>query len=530
MMLSVMLSKRAVYVIACISLLLIPSIAAYLANKLELGAGVGAIAGVFATVSGVVGYGMNHAHKALMLVNRFGKQVEGAIAEETRKYHEKVVEAEAQVEAARGQVSLAEVRLQEAQIKVDDLVLDLEETTPQARLNAFIRDQAANAEYTEHLGIVSSIRRDFETLSKLMSPSDEEHSNAARVEEKLDRILPKNKTFERIVLYVDDLDRCPPARVVEVLQAIHLLLAFPLFVVLVAVDARWVARALKEHYPTLLIDNEVNRGEASSQTKDGFTGKSKIDNAASSHDYLEKIFQVPFWVKPVDEDSSREFVNGLLALDPNIGRDLKTDHKDTEMAVVDSTSIEVKTKSNSSTDTRSPRETKVSGAYIGEEFDPNPVAAEITSYERDYIAAMAPYVGYSPRRLKRFVNLYRLIKAGLVGEEARFFVGDLGQSIQFKAVLTNLSIVIGAPISASECFRLFDRTYRKRTGPYGENFDELVEAIKHHGKLDNVEIQRVLGALKTYSSSTGIDSDSQLNSLRSWAQHVSRFSFTSRPK
>ena len=46
------------------------------------------------------------------------------------------------------------------------------------------------------------------------------------------------RPIERIVLYIDDLDRCPPERVVEVLQAVHLLLAFELFVVVVAVDAR----------------------------------------------------------------------------------------------------------------------------------------------------------------------------------------------------------------------------------------------------------------------------------------------------
>ena len=44
-------------------------------------------------------------------------------------------------------------------------------------------------------------------------------------------------SFERVVLCVDDLDRCPPEKVVDVLQAMHLLLYFPLFVV-VAVDSR----------------------------------------------------------------------------------------------------------------------------------------------------------------------------------------------------------------------------------------------------------------------------------------------------
>jgi hypothetical protein len=44
--------------------------------------------------------------------------------------------------------------------------------------------------------------------------------------------------LSRIILHVDDLDRCPPHVVVDVLQAVHLLLCFPLFTVIVAVDVR----------------------------------------------------------------------------------------------------------------------------------------------------------------------------------------------------------------------------------------------------------------------------------------------------
>ena len=48
---------------------------------------------------------------------------------------------------------------------------------------------------------------------------------------------PAPETLSRIILYIDDLDRCDPERVIDVLQAVHLLLAFPLFVVVVAVDS-----------------------------------------------------------------------------------------------------------------------------------------------------------------------------------------------------------------------------------------------------------------------------------------------------
>src|SRR5262249_31727599 len=61
--------------------------------------------------------------------------------------------------------------------------------------------------------------------------------------------IPEAMRFRRIVLYIDDLDRCEPEKVVEVLQAVNMLLSFQLFVVLVAVDARWLSRSLEMQYP-----------------------------------------------------------------------------------------------------------------------------------------------------------------------------------------------------------------------------------------------------------------------------------------
>jgi hypothetical protein len=47
-----------------------------------------------------------------------------------------------------------------------------------------------------------------------------------------------SRALNRIVLFIDDLDRCDPDRVVKVLEAVYLLLAVKLFVVVVGVDAR----------------------------------------------------------------------------------------------------------------------------------------------------------------------------------------------------------------------------------------------------------------------------------------------------
>ncbi len=58
-------------------------------------------------------------------------------------------------------------------------------------------------------------------------------------------------SVDRIVVYIDDLDRCRPAIVVKVLEAVHLLLAFDFVVVVVGVDARWVGRSLLDVYPNM---------------------------------------------------------------------------------------------------------------------------------------------------------------------------------------------------------------------------------------------------------------------------------------
>src|SRR5262249_42283739 len=99
--------------------------------------------------------------------------------------------------------------------------------------------------------------------------------------------------LERIVLYIDDLDRCPPRQVVEVLEAVHLLLALDLFVVVVAVDARWLIRSLEYHH------HELFKG-----------GTQK--NLATPIDSLDKIFQIPFTLLTPTPGATGGFLRSLL--------------------------------------------------------------------------------------------------------------------------------------------------------------------------------------------------------------------------
>jgi hypothetical protein len=69
----------------------------------------------------------------------------------------------------------------------------------------------------ERLGIPALVRRDLERLSQLVEQQN------ARIDRAAD---DPGLRIDSIMLYIEDLDRCPPAVVLQVLQAIHLLLAF----------------------------------------------------------------------------------------------------------------------------------------------------------------------------------------------------------------------------------------------------------------------------------------------------------------
>jgi Cdc6-like AAA superfamily ATPase len=86
----------------------------------------------------------------------------------------------------------------------------------------------------------------------------------------------------RILVTIDDLDRCEPEKAVEVLEAVNLLLNFDSFIVCLGIDARVVTRAVEEHYKGLL-------GPA----------------GASGYEYLDKVVQIPFRIPEPQVPTSR---------------------------------------------------------------------------------------------------------------------------------------------------------------------------------------------------------------------------------
>lgn len=298
---------------------------------------------------------------------------------------------------------------------------DFSQGTGAGRLKKFVRARATDGDYAQHLGLIATVRKDFEELAFNVAEGGSLRASVeaerAAFKAKMDKFLDDNKSllddedrqklnaaathepvevqsFKRIALYIDDLDRCPPDKVVEVLQAVHLLLTFPLFVVLVAVDVRWVRKALLQHYPNLM------------------TGAGEQLETASVSDYLEKIFQIPYWMRPMDIASSEQFLQSQLDRIKGSG----------------SASIVLPT----------PGQSPVVVPERAEEVPTETL--NITLAESEALQKLAPYIGSSPRRALRFLNVYRVIKASHKSEDLKAL-----EESEYKALLTLLAISMATP-------------------------------------------------------------------------------------
>ena len=507
---------------------------------------------------GVIGIVARQASRALDVLQKFQDRLDAAIEERTKEPREDFAGAERQVALRQAAVEQAEKQLSDAHIRVDQAAREYESGTARGRLNQFIRDKVVDGDYAKHLGIIATIRKDFGQLAQIMSDTAEDDDSrqqferaTADYEQRVADILERDrehltasevasitqqpnvqdlKLFKRIILYIDDLDRCPPEKVVEVLQAIHLLLYFPLFVVVVAVDARWVSRSLKDQFPDLLQENVTvatvgEKREASNGTpadaepqrdRAGAQNEPSTSDgrAASSQDYMEKIFQIPYWVRPMDPDSSKAYVAGITA--PEVRGTQEDELQTAEASPIDDPGLpgEVEVALESTVD-----DSEGSGAQESEHTFAN---MRLTKFEAGFMEQLAPFVGPTPRRAIRFVNVYRLVKAGLQEEWGHDFVGSSGEALTYRALLTLLAIVTGAPKTARVFFEhlmsvksatLAD--LRKVVGS-----DERVitsrEAAAVRGPLDVLDKNLHRGA-------------EMVAALRNLAPIAIRYSFTARP-
>lgn len=107
-----------------------------------------------------------------------------------------------------------------------------------------------------------------------------------------------DKAQRRIVVFIDDLDRCLPQGALDVLEAMKLFFDFPGFVFVVGLDHVVVQR---------YIDSRYQPEAPAPQGSDGNTPPPLIRGA----DYIKKIFQVPYGIAPVALAQLGEFFTAI---------------------------------------------------------------------------------------------------------------------------------------------------------------------------------------------------------------------------
>jgi hypothetical protein len=464
----------------------------YLTNIPGL-AGVNAVIGDIAVaVGGFAVEFKKHLGKASGYLKNFEEaraRVLKVIAQKREEVSKEELALQQELEKLKAHEDKAQLRLLTADTKVRELEQKLEEIKSGRSLSKFLLERVQAEDYRKHLGIISLIRKDFERLDDLLSRGDEG----------LEKI-------GRIILYIDDLDRCPADKVVDVLQATHLLLAMPLFVAVVGVDLRWLLHSLDHQYTAFHAErNDDPRGV-------------RPEWITSPQSYLEKIFQIPFNLKPMEGAGYGRLINSLFpkAADPVAAKAGPQAYL-VEPALQDD-GVGKTTYSGHDPEPGTEPQPTLRNADIPKQTaevvdrDLDPAALVVRDWEREFAARMFPFVP-SPRAAKRFTNIYRILKAPLANQELREFEGTAETPGEFQAAMLLLAMTTGLPQETAELFRdiLVEGEKSRQGGQQTRSWKDVLEKF-----IAEPEKQAVFAQLKL---------DDRIDPFFKWAPRVGQFTF-----
>jgi len=416
---------------------------------------------------------------------------------------------EAEVIEAAGQLAASTAEHQQklservaAQQRFRDAEAEYNRLSSALLLEEFIKDRSSTDEYRKQLGFLALVRRDIERLSELIA-------NANRSWLEIGNQEPP-PIVNRIVLYIDDLDRCNEKTVLAVLEAVHLLLAFPLFACAVAVDPRWVETCLREAHKHRFVDEADQKAGFDQKAATGVSGIAATSAAgvgdgkapATVGDYLEKIFQIPIWMSPIESSTRAALVNSLLgptaapprrgAAGQGVANALPENRKEPEGGAYTTLLNKVREK-------------------------PDPLL--ITAEEATFIAQLGELLSDRPRALKRFVNIYRLLKASLPDIDRASFVTSAPSS-PHKICLSQLAFFTSHPRLAPVLVGQLEET----DGKQGESTDPGAQTVSLATWIDKLDEDAKTQLQSTLQLIPEIDKV-LLAEFRKWLPFTSRYLF-----
>lgn len=146
-------------------------------------------------------------------------------------------------------------------------------------------------------------------FSSLLKESPEEKTMLVReFRQKFEELLAETN-ITRLVVLIDDLDRCSPDRLIENLEAIKLFVNVPKTAFIIGADPRIVKHAIEYRYKSRITADEPTNADARTERiSDQFV-----------RDYLEKLIQIPYYL-PRLSDSEVETYLSLLFCEKHLAK------------------------------------------------------------------------------------------------------------------------------------------------------------------------------------------------------------------
>jgi hypothetical protein len=340
-------------------------------------------------------------------VTRRGAEIAQRVNKADRDAAANLLRSEIKLREAIKETQALETAAEDASKRLARYVDPLSPANPPRLLRFVLEDDPDTQSLESQLGLIGRTRRLFQAVDDIVRKE--------RAKAPSERI--QDKVPDRVVIYIDDLDRCSEEQVYNVLQAIHLLLAFELFVVVVGVDVARVQTPLAKF-------------------ADVDTDRSKLERATQ---YLEKIFQIAFWLPPLtsEGDAAGSYARYVkwVATAP--------------------------TESGNTVDSAGDRSQGPSvRGFVTIILEPQ----EIEFLASSAIGRLAPS---TPRGAKRLVNCYRLVRARLSETGVSVTKGENGPPL-FPLVALMVALETG---QSAEIAAFYDGIVRSKPG---ESLNQMI--------------------------------------------------------
>jgi hypothetical protein len=211
-----------------------------------------------------------------------------------------------------------------------------------------------------------------------------------------------------LVVFIDDLDRCSPTKAAEVIEAMNLLLDSEHCVFVLGVDTAMLSRSIQAKYKEI---------------QPFFDDIDYPSSTGLGRHFLEKIIQIDFRIPRSDSTHISDFISAQIGNEPK-KREQPVEQQEAENLIQakQRTGKTVSEAKQIILDERPDLEREIANASkVIEErtFEDNVEVIEA-------INDMAFYLNNNPRRIKRFINMFRL--QALIAYQRRI----LGDGISFS--------------------------------------------------------------------------------------------------